>query len=492
MYQLSALEINKLFRQGDVSARSIAEYFLKRTANGDRHTDAFLTTFPEEMLKQADNLDKKRKEGKHLGEMAAVPVAIKDNIHIKGEITTCGSKFLSNYRAVFDATVIRHLKEADALFIGKTNLDEFAMGSSTENSAFKKTKNPWDLSCTPGGSSGGSATAVSASYAPLSLGSDTGGSIRQPASFTGIVGFKPTYGRVSRYGLVAFASSLDQIGPFAKTVSDAAYIMETIGKPCIQDSTNLNTQPSNYLSQIKTPLKESKIGVPWHFLEQLNPEARSNFEESIVVLKDLGATIVDVNLDLLKYSIATYYILATAEASTNLARYDGIRYGVRSPKAVTLDEVYELSKQEGFGPEVKSRILLGTYVLSSGYKDAYYKKAQQIRTLITHQMKEAFSSCDLVAMPCTSAPAFSLGSIQDPIQMYLQDLYTIGANLAGLPAISIPSGWSRCGKPLGLQLIGPQLYDDAVLQMAHHFESVTGYHKQTPPLFSKEVGKLCS
>ena len=491
MYKLSALEIHKRFIQGELSARSIAEYFLQRTALGDVYTDAFLTTFPEEMLIQADLLDRKRKEGKFLGAMAAVPVAIKDNIHINGEITTCGSKFLYNYKAVFNATVTRHLKEADALFIGKTNLDEFAMGSSTENSAFKKTKNPWDLTCSPGGSSGGSAAAVSASYAPLSLGSDTGGSIRQPAAFTGIVGFKPTYGRVSRYGLVAFASSLDQIGPFSKTVVDTAYIMETIGKPCNQDSTNLNTEPPNYLNQIKVPLKESKIGVPWHFLEQLSPEARSNFEESIAVLKDLGATIVDVNLDLLKYSIATYYILATAEASTNLARYDGIRYGLRSSKAVTLDEVYEFSKQEGFGPEVKNRILLGTYVLSSGYKDAYYKKAQQIRTLIIHQMKEAFSSCDLIAMPCTTAPAFTLGSIQDPMQMYLQDLYTIGANLAGLPAISIPSGYSKNGMPLGLQLIGPQLYDDAVLQMAYNFESVTGYHKQTPPLFSKEAGKLC-
>jgi aspartyl-tRNA(Asn)/glutamyl-tRNA(Gln) amidotransferase subunit A len=487
MYALSAIELHKKFISGELSARAIADYFLHRIQKIDPQIDAFLSVFPEEVLKKAEELDKKRKEGKALGFMAGVPVAIKDNIHMKGQITTCASKFLSNYKAPFNATVVENLLAHDALLIGKTNMDEFAMGSSTENSAFKITRNPWNLECTPGGSSGGSAAAVAARLCPLSLGSDTGGSIRQPASFSGIVGFKPTYGRVSRYGLVAFASSLDQIGPLATSTEDIAYIMDVLAISCKKDSTNLQAGPQNYLQKIKTPLKETKIGIPSSFLEGLPPETRSNFEESLATLKDLGASIVEVNLDLLKYSIAVYYILATAEASTNLARYDGIRYGVRSSKATTLDEIYDFSKQEGFGPEVKSRILLGTYVLSSGYKDAYHKKAQQVRTLIIHQMKEAFALCDLIAMPSVPFPTFTIGSIQDPLQMYLQDIYTIAANLTGCPAISVPSGFSKDKKPFGLQLLGPQLYDDSVLQMAHHFEKATEFHKQIPPLFNKEA-----
>jgi aspartyl-tRNA(Asn)/glutamyl-tRNA(Gln) amidotransferase subunit A len=487
MYNLSAIEIHRRFMKGELSAVAIAEYFLKRMKAGDALTGAFLSTFPESVMEKAILLDKKRKNGDPLGKMAAVPVALKDNMHIKGELTTCASKILYNYKAVFDATVTSHLKEDDAFIVGKTNLDEFAMGSSTEHSAFKKSKNPWDLECTPGGSSGGSAAAVAGRIVPLSLGSDTGGSIRQPASFTGTVGFKPTYGRVSRYGLVAFASSLDQIGPFAITVADAAYIMETLSRPCDKDATNLKTTATPYLDYIKTPLKDSKIGVPWRFLEGLRPEERSNFEESLAVLKDLGATLVEIDLHMLKYSIAVYYTLATAEASTNLARYDGIRYGLRSKDALSLDEVYDLSKQEGFGPEVKSRILLGTHVLSAGQIEAHHKKAQQVRTLIIRQIAEAFSACDLIAMPCSPCPAFKLGSIQDPMEMYLQDFYTIAANLAGLPAISVPAGWNKDGKPLGLQLIGPQMYDDTVLQMAHHFESATQYYKKIPPLFDKEI-----
>ncbi|MES2198997.1 MAG: Asp-tRNA(Asn)/Glu-tRNA(Gln) amidotransferase subunit GatA [Chlamydiota bacterium] len=485
MYRLSAREIHEQFMTGQASARSIADYFLNRIAKEDQKTEAFLTVFSEDIQQQADLLDKKKVEGKPLGKMAAVPVAIKDNLHMHGKITTCGSHFLANYKAVFNATVIDRLEQEDAFLIGKTNLDEFAMGSSTENSAFKKSKNPWDLSCTPGGSSGGSAAAVSARLCPLALGSDTGGSIRQPAALTGIVGFKPTYGRVSRYGLVAFASSLDQIGPLATNVTDTAYIMDIIGQPCKKDSTNLQIAPASFLDALKKPLTQAKIGVPWNFLEQLDKESRKNFENSIEVLKNLGHTIVQVDLTLLKYSIAVYYILATAEASTNLARYDGIRYGLRSSKATTLDEVYELSKQEGFGPEVKNRILLGTYVLSSGYKDAFYKKAQQVRTLIIDQLQKAFALCDLIAMPSSPFPAFTLGSIQDPLQMYLQDIYTIAANLAGLPAISIPSGFSEDRKPFGLQLLGPQLQDHTVLQMAHQFETATSFHKQIPSLFDK-------
>lgn len=487
MYRLSALELHQNFMQGTISAKEIASYFLNRIQNGDKKTDAFLSVLSEQVQKQADLLDQKRKEGKPLGKMAAVPVAIKDNIHIKGEITTCASKFLSNYRAVFDASVITRLKEEDAFLIGKTNLDEFAMGSSTENSFFKKTKNPWDLSCSPGGSSGGSAVAVSARYAPLALGSDTGGSIRQPAALSGVVGFKPTYGRVSRYGLVAFASSLDQIGPLSNTVADTAYILETIAGPCKHDSTCYQQTAPSYLRLLQGSPRKFTIGVPWNFLEGLPSETKNNFKEALEACKEVGASFVEVDLSLLQHSIAVYQILATAEASTNLARYDGIRYGLRSSQATTLDQIYELSKQEGFGKEVKSRILLGTYVLSSGYKDAYYKKAQKARTLIINQLKEAFTCCDLIAMPCSPTPAFALNSIQDPVQMYLQDLYTIGANLAGLPAISVPSGFDSSGKPYGLQFMGPQLQDESVLQMAHLFEQKAGHYKQIPPLFNCEV-----
>lgn len=485
MYRLSAREIHELFMTGKSSAKSIADYFLNRIAQEDSKTEAFLAVFAEDIRIQADLLDQKKATGKPLGKMAAVPVGIKDNIHIHGKITTCGSHFLSNYKAVFNASVVKSLQQEDALLIGKTNLDEFAMGSSTENSAFKKSKNPWDLSCTPGGSSGGSSAAVGARLCPLALGSDTGGSIRQPAAFTGIVGFKPTYGRVSRYGLVAFASSLDQIGPLATNVEDAAYIMDVIGQPCNQDATSLPIAPASFLEALKKPLQQAKIGVPWAFLKDLAPEPRKNFESSLAVLQSLGHTIVDIDLSLLRYSIATYYILATAEASTNLARYDGVRYGLRSSKATNLDDVYELSKQEGFGNEVKNRILLGTYVLSSGYKEAFYKKAQQVRTLIIKELQKAFTLCDLIAMPSSPVAAFPLGSIQDPLQMYLQDTYTIAANLAGLPAISIPSGFSQDLKPFGLQLVGPQLQDHAVLQMAHQFETATSFHKQIPSLFDK-------
>jgi aspartyl-tRNA(Asn)/glutamyl-tRNA(Gln) amidotransferase subunit A len=487
MYDLSALEIHNLFVKGETSARSIVEYFLKRIENHDEKTGAFLSVLSKRALEKADALDKKKKEGKPLGKMAGVPVAIKDNIHIHGEISTCGSRFLENYRAVFDATVTRLLEEDDALILGKTNLDEFAMGSFTENSAFQNSKNPWDLNCSPGGSSGGSAAAVAARLCPLALGSDTGGSIRQPAALTGTVGFKPSYGRVSRYGLVAFGSSLDQIGPLATSVEDTAFVMETLSQPCERDSTNLKAKAEPYRELIKKPIKGMKIGVPWHFLESLTPEIKKNFEESIEILKSLGVTIVEIDLDILKYSIAVYYIIATAEASTNLARYDGIRYGLRSEKATDLSEVYELSKQEGFGAEVKNRILLGTYVLSSGYKDAYHKKAQKVRSLVVQKFKQAFCSCDIIAMPTTPVPALPLGSVQEPLQAYLQDIYTISANLAGLPAISIPAGFTTEQKPLGLQMLGAFMDDAKVLQMAYHFEQATLFNKKIPSLFQSEA-----
>jgi aspartyl-tRNA(Asn)/glutamyl-tRNA(Gln) amidotransferase subunit A len=483
MYHLSAVALRDLFVKGETTAAEVAEHSLKRIAHFDQKVGAFLSLFSDRVMEKAKALDAKRKAGKSLGKLAGVPVALKDNIHLFGEQTTCGSKFLSNYRAVFDATVTRLLEEEDALIIGKTNLDEFAMGSSTENSAFQLTKNPWNLACSPGGSSGGSAAAVAARFCPLAFGSDTGGSIRQPASFSGITGFKPTYGRVSRFGLVAFGSSLDQIGPFSANVLDAALAMEVVGKHCIYDSTSLSIPAEPFTQKLHTPVKGMKIGVPWNFLADLDAKTKANFQQALDIFKSLGCSLVEVDLDLLKYSIAVYYILATAEASTNLARFDGVRYGQRSKKAATLDEIYDFSREEGFGPEVKRRIMLGTYVLSAGYQDAYYKKAQRVRTLIIEKFKKAFELCQIIATPTSPSSAFEIGKIQNPIQMYLQDIYTIPPNLAGLPAISVPSGFCAEGKPLGLHLTGPQLHDADVLRAAYHFEKATDFHQKIPPLF---------
>lgn len=485
MYKQSASEIHQAFIQGESSATEIVKCFLKRIESFDPEIKAFLAVFPDRALAKAAELDQRKQAGEKLGKLAGVPIAIKDNMHMKGEFTTCASKFLSNYRAPFDATIVKLLEDEDAIILGKTNLDEFAMGSTTEHSAYFQTKNPWDLKCTPGGSSGGSAAAAAARLAPITFGSDTGGSIRQPAAFTGTVGFKPTYGRVSRYGLVAFGSSLDQIGPFASSVADVALAMEVIGKHCAHDSTSLPVTSELYREKLSTSLTGKTIGIPTEFLKGLDPKMRDNFDQSIEVFKKLGVKFVDVNLDMLKYSVAIYYILATAEASTNLARFDGIRYGVRSKKAQTLDEIYDYSKEDGFGAEVKQRILLGTYVLSSGYQDAYYKKAQKVRTLIIRDFKTAFEKCDIIAMPVTSEPSFPLGSVSDPLALYMQDLYTISSNLAGLPAISVPSGMHPKGLPLGIQLLGPQLEDGRVLNFARQFE--TQVKCPIPPIFDKEA-----
>jgi aspartyl-tRNA(Asn)/glutamyl-tRNA(Gln) amidotransferase subunit A len=488
VYQLPAHTLRDRFVKGEVSAKEITEAFLKRIDHFDPELGCFLTVLSERALSKAKALDEKKSQKQPLGKLAGIPMALKDNIHVFGVNTTCGSKFLSNYKAVFDSTVTRLLEEEDALIIGKTNLDEFAMGSSTENSAYQLTKNPWDVAVSPGGSSGGSAAAVAARLCPIAFGSDTGGSIRQPAAFCGIVGFKPSYGRVSRYGLVAFGSSLDQIGPFSTNVSDTALIMEVIGKHCDRDATSVPQPSEHYLQKLQAPLKGMSVGVPWHFLEGLEEEPRKNFEQSLEILKDLGCTLVDVDLDILRYSIAVYYILATAEASTNLARFDGIRFGKRSARATTLDEIFDFSRQEGFGPEVKRRIILGTYVLSSGYQDAYYKRGQKVRTLIIRQFKKVFEKCQMIATPTSPFTAFEIGEIQDPLQMYLQDIYTIPANLAGLPSISIPSGFCSRGRPFGLHFTGPFLHDADVLRVAHHFEQKTQFTKKIPPKFEAKHG----
>lgn len=486
MHHLSAIELRNKFLHGEVSAISILEHFLQRIRRYDSDTGAFLHISEDRAQAVAEELDRNRTENKPLGRLAGVPISIKDNILVKGEICSCGSKFLSNYKAPYDATAVRLLESEGAILVGKTNMDEFAMGSSTENSAYKKTRNPWNLKCTPGGSSGGSAAAVAARMTPLSLGSDTGGSVRQPAAFCGVVGFKPTYGRISRSGLVAYGSSLDQIGPLATNTKDIALVMEILGRHCEKDSTSLKVGPEDYLNHFDIHFKNMTIGVPWHFLEDLRPEPKAIFKESMARMKDLGAKIIDIDLSLLKYTIATYYIIATAEASTNLARFDGIRYGNRSPRAETLDEVYEFSKEEGFGPEVKRRILLGTFVLSAGYQEAYYRRAQKIRTLIIQEYLRAFSKCDLIAIPTTPSPAFEIGTFKDPLEMYLEDIFTVGINLAGLPAVSVPNGFTSENMPNGLQLIGPQKQDVRVLQAAHIFEQGAPY-TNTMPEWVKET-----
>lgn len=478
LHHMSATTLRDLFLAGDLSAVQIAKAFLARIEESNDKLGAFLSILAPQALLRAEKLDKKRGSNEPLGKLAAVPIAIKDNMHIIHEITTCGSKFLENYRAPFGATAVNLLDAEDALFLGKTNLDEFSMGSSNENSAFFPAQNPWNLKCVPGGSSGGSAAAVAGRLSLMATGTDTGGSIRQPASFCGVVGYKPTYGRVSRYGLVAFGSSLDQIGLFTTNVADAALGMEVIGKHCVYDGTSLNLPPESYPLS-KTLDSETVIGVPWHFLENLSPEIRKNFDASVEVMRNLGAKIIDVDLDVLKYSIAVYYILATAEASTNLARFDGIRFGERAKHAKTLEEVYERSRREGFGREVKKRIMLGTYVLSAGYQDAFYKKAQKVRTLIIDAFDEAFNECDAVMMPVTTSGAFEKGAFQDPLQMYLQDVFTVPANLAGLPAISVPSGTDTRGMPLGVQLLGPQMCDVSLMQIAYAYEQATD-HIQIP------------
>lgn len=482
IHTYSAATLHKEFMNGTLSAQEIVSSYFSRIEAFEPKVDAFLSLTKDAAMQKAAALDKKRQEKQPLGKLAGVVVAVKDNINVQGTQTSCGSKVLKGYISPYSATSVQLLEDEDAILIGKTNCDEFAMGSSTEHSAYKKTKNPWNLKCTPGGSSGGSAAAVAARFCPVSLGSDTGGSIRQPGALCGIAGFKPTYGRISRYGLVAYGSSLDQIGPFGTCVEDIGMMMEVMGAHCEKDSTSIPKAKEEYTQAIKKPIAGMKIGVPWQFLQDLRPDAMQNFQQAMKVLESLGCQIKEVDLSILKYSLPTYYILATAEASTNLARYDGIRYGLRSSAASSLDQVYDLTREEGFGAEVKRRILLGTFVLSSGYKDAYYKKAQKVRALIIQKYEEAFKGCDLIATPVTPNPCFELGSIQDPLQMYLEDIYTIGVNLAGLPGISVPSGFTTDNKPLGLQLIGPQLADVLVCQAAYNFEQATDHHKALPEI----------
>lgn len=431
-------------------------------------------------LETAKKVDEKIAKGEELPLLAGVPLALKDNMNMKGSKTTASSKILENFVSPFNATITEKLLGNLVPIVGKANLDEFAMGSSNENSAFKKVHNPWDLNKVPGGSSGGSAASVAACEATLALGSDTGGSIRLPASFCGIVGMKPTYGRVSRYGLIAFASSLDQIGPFARTVEDAANLLEVISGHDPKDSTSLDLPVEHYAANLNNDIKGLKVGVIKELMsEGLSEDVQKALQKAIEDYKKLGAEIVEISLPNLKHSIGIYYILATAECSSNLARFDGVKYGYRTDDAQNLMEMYTKSRAEGFGPEVKRRIMLGTYALSSGYYDAYYKKAQQMRALVTQDFVEAFKKADILISPTCPNTAFEMGSkTSDPLAMYLTDIATISANLAGIPGMSVPAGFDRDGMPIGLQILAPQLQESRLFNAAHKFERANDYYLQ--------------
>ena len=460
----------------------MAKAHLERVASVEPRLDAFLAVLGERALGRARQLDRDLAAGAAPTALAGVPLVVKDVLDLQGLPTTCGSKILEGYRPPFTATALDRLEKAGAIVLGKTNMDEFAMGSSTENSAYKKTRNPWDLTRVPGGSSGGSAAAVAAGMAPLGLGTDTGGSIRQPAAFCGVYGLKPTYGRVSRYGLVAFASSLDQIGPLARSVEDLALAATALFGPDDQDATSAQEPVPDLEAARAASAQGLRIGVPWDFLEKgVDEAALGAFRASLAVLEAQGARTVPVSLPHAPHAIATYYIVATAEASSNLARFDGVRYGLRAP-AADLQSMYGDTRDRGFGAEVKRRIILGTFVLSSGYYDAYYLRAQKVRTLIRRDFEAAFESCDVVATPTTPTPAFRLGEkTDDPLQMYLADIFTVPANLAGLPALSVPGGFVS-GLPVGLQLLGRPFDEATLLRAAAAHEAGTTHHLARPAL----------
>jgi len=464
--------IRAAIADGKTTAAATASGFYTHIKKEDPSIGAFLTLSEERAIVQAERIDKLAAEGKPLPPLAGVPIAIKDVMVTRAVRTTAGSKILENFVPPYDCTAVARLEAAGAVMLGKLNCDEFAMGSSTENSAYHEVHNPRDKSRVPGGSSGGSAAAVAADMAIATLGSDTGGSIRQPASFCGVVGLKPTYGRVSRYGLIAFASSLDHIGPFAKTVKEVALMLRTIAGRDPMDSTSADVPVPDYVAALEKPVKGLKVGVAKeYFGEGLDVEVRAAVEAAIQKLAELGCEVVPVSLPHTEYAIPTYYIVATAEASSNLARYDGVRYGFRSPKARTLSDMYRLSRDGGFGMEVKRRIMLGTYALSAGYYDAYYLKAQRVRTLLTRDFDEAFKKVDVIAAPTCPTPAFKLGEkVNDPLAMYLADIYTVTANLAGIPGISVPCGENHEKLPIGLQLFGRHFDEATLLRVAHAYE----------------------
>ncbi|MCH8541021.1 MAG: Asp-tRNA(Asn)/Glu-tRNA(Gln) amidotransferase subunit GatA [Opitutales bacterium] len=484
LYSLTASALADLLEKGETTSEEITRSFITRTKEVDSTVKAFLHFDEEDALVQAKASDERRQQGQSKGPLDGIPVALKDNLAVKGQPLTCASKMLGNFTSPYDGTVVGKLKEAGAVLWGRLNMDEFAMGSSTENSSRQTTANPWNFECIPGGSSGGSAASVSALETPLSLGSDTGGSIRQPAALCGVIGMKPTYGLVSRYGLVAFASSLDQIGPFARSVDDTATLLQAIVGHDPLDSTSYKTEIPDYRAEVQKPLEKSVVGLPKEYLsEGIDPEVEQAVKAAVKWYEDQGSEVVEVSLPHTEYAVGVYYIIATAEASSNLARYDGVRYGHRSEKPSNAIDLYFHSRAEGFGEEVKRRIILGTYVLSSGYYDAYYLKAQKVRTLIRQDFLKAFEKVDFLLTPTSPVPAFGKGErTANPLAMYLSDIYTISANLAGIPGVSIPGGFTQSGLPIGLQLLGKPFDEAGLLRAAKAFESGHDYHLKTPPL----------
>jgi aspartyl-tRNA(Asn)/glutamyl-tRNA(Gln) amidotransferase subunit A len=477
-------QLQNLLQRKELSVTELVDASLQRIRDVDGKVGAFLTLDEIGARKAARALDAQQLEDSSRGILFGLPAGIKDNIVTQGLRTTCASKILANYEPIHDATVIHKLREAQSVTIGKLNMDEFAMGGSNENSAFQLTHNPWNLQHVPGGSSGGSAAAVAAGEVCFSLGSDTGGSIRQPAAYCGVVGLKPTYGLVSRFGLVAFASSLDQIGPITRTVADAATVLQAIAGHDAMDSTSAQVTIPQYQSALDGNIRGLRVAFPREYVGTgIDPAVKAAVLSAVEVLERLGATCEEVSMPHNEYAVATYYLLASSEASSNLARFDGVRYGVRSPNADSLLDVFVKSRSEGFGDEVKRRIMLGTYALSSGYYDAYYLKAQQVRTLIKQDFEKIFARYDLVIGPTAPTPAFAIGSqVADPLTMYLNDIFSIPVNLAGLPAISVPCGFAPDGLPIGLQLIGQAFDEMTLLRAAHAYEQATDYHKRTPSL----------
>lgn len=482
MIPQSLIELRDGLESGAFTAVQVVTHYLDVISATNPEINAFVAVFHDEALAKAKEVDDARKEGAHVSPLAGIPFGIKENMHYKGKATTCCSKILDGFVAPFDSTAVRQCLDAGMIPLGKLNMDEFAMGSSCEYSVYGPTKNPWNLAAVPGGSSGGSAAAVAAGMVPLALGSDTGGSIRQPASFCGISGFKPTYGTVSRYGLVAFASSLDQIGPMGWSVSDIAVGMSVLQAHDPLDSTSEDVEKPDYLGALTGTIKGLKIGVPENLInEHFHPDVVAQFEAGLETLKSLGAELVSVPFAYFDAALSAYYILAPAEASANLERYDGVRFGHRTKDAKNLKEMIVKSRSEGFGDEVKRRIIMGTFVLSSGYYDAYYLQGQKVRSKVIEAFDEVFSNVDVMALPTAPSPAFKLNeNNDDPMAMYLSDIATIPANLAGLPGLSVPAGFSREGLPIGLQLVGKAFDDATVLNVGHAFQTVTDFHTQRP------------
>ena len=485
--ELTVHELQEKLKNKELTITEINKAYIDRINEKEKDVQAFITLITDEALEKSKNIEEKVNKGEIKGELAGIPIGIKDNMCINGVKTTCASKMLENFIAPYNATAIEKINDENMISLGKTNMDEFAMGSSTETSYFKKTKNPWDLSRVPGGSSGGSAAAVASNMVPWALGSDTGGSIRQPAGCCGIVGLKPTYGLVSRYGLIAYASSLDQIGTFTKDVEDTAILLNVIAGHDDKDTTSAEIEKRDYTKALKNDVKGLRIAVPKEFFgDGINKEVKEIIEKAIEKYKELGAIIEEVSLNVAEYALATYYIIACAEASSNLGRFDGIRYGYRSPKFNNLRDIYINSRSEGFGDEVKRRIILGTYVLSSGYYDAYYKKAQQVRTLVKNKFDEVFENHDIILTPIAPTTAITIGEKSDnPLEMYLSDICTVSVNIAGLPGLSIPCGVDRGGMPVGMQLIGKRFGEETILNAGYTYEQATKFRETYKPTFKK-------